>query len=82
MSGMTLGWMIIATLPDGRTKALPSSPAALDMLPTYMHATLPTLGGVWDEEVEAWDLLGKIPTEMREHFRVVPVAVTILERGL
>ena len=79
---MTLGWMIIATLPDGRTKALPTSPEVVDALPVELHATLPTLGGVWTEEVEATTAWGKIPEELRDRFEVVPVGITILSRSL
>lgn len=79
---MMLGWMIIATLPDGRAVAMPTSPEVLDALPVHLHGTLPTLGGVWKEEGKAMAAWGKIPEELRGRFKVVPVAITILGRDL
>lgn len=79
---MTIGWMIVATMPNGRTKAMPLGPEALDVLPTYLHGTLPTLGGAWKLESEAKDAWGKIPNEMRGYFNVVPVSITVLNSDL
>jgi hypothetical protein len=76
-----LGWMIIATTPNGQIKAMPTSSQALDMIPTFFHGTLPTLGGVWVSEDEAYGVLKGIPVDVRHLFRVVPVMVTILHQG-
>jgi len=77
---VTIGWMIIATLPDGQTKAMPTSPEVLDNLPVNLHAALPTLGGVWADEADATTEYGKIPLDMRDHFEVVPVSITRMVR--
>jgi hypothetical protein len=78
---MILGWMITTTTPKG-IKAMPTSPDVLDVLPAYLHKSLPTLGGVWNEEDEALDAWGTIPDDMRDHFQVTPVSVTIMNRGM
>lgn len=79
---MKLGWMVVAAIGDGKIKGMPSSPQALDMIPTYFHAMMPTMGGVWNDREEANGVLKAIPKQFRANFKVVPVAVTILEEGV
>jgi hypothetical protein len=73
--------MVVATDPKGKMVAMPTSPEAVDLLPPYIQKTLPSFGGVWAEEAEAYAVWGKIPTDVRGHFKVTPVAITFLKRG-
>ena len=79
---MRLGWMVVAATSDGKIKGMPSSPQALDAIPTYFHAMMPTMGGVWNDREEANVILKAIPKQFRANFKVVPVAVMIMEEGV
>lgn len=71
-----LGWMVVATTPKG-TKGLPAHPDLIDRLGPDIKG-LPTFGGVWSKEAEAQDALACVPEDMRDYFKVVPVAITVL----
>ena len=77
-----LGWMIVATFPDGKPAIpMPTSPDALNVLPNYLHGTLPTFGGVWKDEIEARRAAASLPEDIRHRFEVVPVMVVFLQRN-
>ena len=78
----TLGWMVTGTAANGSTKALPISPAVLNEMPARLHVTLPTMGGVWNDEADATKAFDALPPELKPYFEVTPVMVTPVKRGL
>jgi hypothetical protein len=72
---MMSGWMIIATLPNGRTQSLPVSPEVMDALPDRLQDSLRVMAGVWTDKAAAVGVLGSIPRDLQSHFEVVPVTI-------